>query len=105
MRPSSVPPILCRSGARRLGRIRLVNGVVSIPLSPVVWEGEKKAAVPRRQAAVLREFVVGPENLLVPIAIEAALRGRDADFAAEATNIEVQSLKLHSAAGRRKTSP
>ena len=73
-----------------------MNGVVSIPLSPVVWEGEKKASVPRRQAAVLREFVVGPENLLVPIAIEAALRGRDtrspqADAKITASNIEVQS--------------
>jgi chromosomal replication initiator protein len=77
----------------------LVNGVVSIPLSPVVWEGEKKTAAARRQVAVLREFVVGPENLLVPIAVEAALRGRDArspksDANIAGTNITPANIEI-----------
>ena len=77
-----------------------MNGVVSIPLSPVVWEGEKKTAAARRQIAVLREFVVGPENLLVPIAIEAALASRearspkiDANFAAANINVQPDAVQ------------
>jgi chromosomal replication initiator protein len=63
-----------------------VNGVVAIPLSARVLDEDFGPVSDRRHAPSLREFVVGPENRLVPSTVERCLA-----TAAVVDNFDVQA--------------